>query len=1184
MDKLKDNDNRGTITNNVDDSIFVEAAAGSGKTFSMVQRIVNAIKSEKQIDEFVAITFTEKAGQELKSRIRKKLTDESDDNEFCRNALLKLDSAAIGTIHSFCLEILRMNFANFELPPKIEILGDLDEVDDLDLLVQHVRENTAIDDWKEKFYFTSKDEYYCPNCGKIGLSNSKNCTKKTDDEGNETGCGYSTNEDKNKNPGFKVRKVLHETKTLNSDNIRDFIVGIYYDTPRSLDPKKEISPGKTEFEKLINAVYQAIEEYVQNRILEKAQMTYNDILNYTLIKLKKCQIEHRYNHFIIDEFQDTDPTQYEIIKCLLEGKKNTTLTVVGDPKQAIYHFRGGDISTYLKARTEKNTYKNADLSVNFRTIEPVLKFSDEFFGNKENGIMYLDQRDHAADVCQSEYTNFEVSPRKKIVYDTLLSGSEPMKNAVTIIGQEAVDKDDDHKKAFRKQKIKLDSSYLARSEAASIAQLFKDSKKYKIPDNDKIDEIKDDNIFEDTLSKNPESFLRSVKYSDMALLIPTKTRLDEYREEFDKLEIPYQVEIASDLYQVQEVINAMNLLKYFVTNEKYYLLLALRSSLFAISDEELFDYYQPKYEQKVNEKTQKEYYAPSGKPSDLLQNALEIIKELRVTIKTQPVDIILSEVFSKCYSFESVTKVKGNKLSEATKNSYRLYNNVIKFATSWWSDNRKIMKPEVLKEETDNNGNEYELLENHEQVQKRVLKEYLKYVDNADKFKDTAKDIIVADDGGDAVLITNIHQSKGREWAIVAVGGGASNRNSQKDKKVVLTSTPKNKFKYQFMLLDCNVADDKDVDFNVDYEIPKTSGYDEALELEKKILTSERVRLFYVAYTRAQYQLIVSAVHQSRKFDEVTKDKPLDPPLYEQRLWVQLVGQKEERETYFTAVKKEKKEKILPGCKGALSEEYLAEKTKLTKALVPDFTISSKGKGFDRPNFDKLKMEQAIKNRATWIELSKDKSTMTISKHDDDMTELGDSKSWANPTNFKPFKLDFKPTSTYNVFGTAVHRVLELSKLEATQIDRCISIAVEEGKNAEEDVKMQFKEPDVAVLKEAALGVINSDLSVMSSAKEALQSGRGFYPELAMLYKTDKGKSIVASADLVFEAENGDLVIIDWKNSVNVDKNTLDKYAEQLFSYAHILENDISKRKVSKVALVFCLPAGEPKEVIWEKI
>ena len=53
---------------------------------------------------------------------------------------------------------------------------------------------------------------------------------------------------------------------------------------------------------------------------------------------------------MVDEFQDTDPVQWQVIDRAFSGR--STLILIGDPKQAIYAFRGGDIVTYLKAAAD----------------------------------------------------------------------------------------------------------------------------------------------------------------------------------------------------------------------------------------------------------------------------------------------------------------------------------------------------------------------------------------------------------------------------------------------------------------------------------------------------------------------------------------------------------------------------------------------------------------------------------------------------------------------------------------------------------------------------------------------------------------------------------------------------------------------------------------------------------------
>lgn len=93
-------------------------------------------------------------------------------------------------------------------------------------------------------------------------------------------------------------------------------------------------------------------------------------------------IRNQYPVALIDEFQDTDPVQYAIFSTLYATQKNTGWFMIGDPKQAIYGFRGADIHTYLKARraTEGNHFT---LGSNFRSAAPLVEAVNHLFGQAE---------------------------------------------------------------------------------------------------------------------------------------------------------------------------------------------------------------------------------------------------------------------------------------------------------------------------------------------------------------------------------------------------------------------------------------------------------------------------------------------------------------------------------------------------------------------------------------------------------------------------------------------------------------------------------------------------------------------------------------------------------------------------------------------------------------------------------
>jgi len=92
---------------------------------------------------------------------------------------------------------------------------------------------------------------------------------------------------------------------------------------------------------------------------------------------------------MIDEFQDTDPIQYGIFSKIY-GQENTTLAMIGDPKQAIYGFRGADIFTYIGAKEAVKTEQQFTLGTNFRSSTDIVTSVNSLFGKHANSFIYND--------------------------------------------------------------------------------------------------------------------------------------------------------------------------------------------------------------------------------------------------------------------------------------------------------------------------------------------------------------------------------------------------------------------------------------------------------------------------------------------------------------------------------------------------------------------------------------------------------------------------------------------------------------------------------------------------------------------------------------------------------------------------------------------------------------------------
>ncbi|MFT7610297.1 MAG: ATP-dependent helicase/nuclease subunit A [Candidatus Aldehydirespiratoraceae bacterium] len=122
---------RDRILNERNNTLFVEAGAGSGKTKALVDRVEALILLDQvPMEEIAAITFTEKAAAELRDRIRQRLDDAAGSDDPVRaaaaaKALNQLDGAAVGTLHSFAQRILNEHPVEAGLPPGVEVLDEI---------------------------------------------------------------------------------------------------------------------------------------------------------------------------------------------------------------------------------------------------------------------------------------------------------------------------------------------------------------------------------------------------------------------------------------------------------------------------------------------------------------------------------------------------------------------------------------------------------------------------------------------------------------------------------------------------------------------------------------------------------------------------------------------------------------------------------------------------------------------------------------------------------------------------------------------------------------------------------------------------------------------------------------------------------------------------------------------------
>ncbi|MGH3570104.1 MAG: UvrD-helicase domain-containing protein, partial [Pseudonocardia sp.] len=133
----------------------------------------------------------------------------------------------------------------------------------------------------------------------------------------------------------------------------------------------------------------AVRAEVHRRKRARGLYTYDDMLTRLAGTLTDpargpvacARLRERYRVVLVDEFQDTDPVQWDILRRAFHG--HTTLVLIGDPKQAIYGFRGADVVSYLDAVGAADAH--ATLAVNHRSDAPLLDALHTVFGDSAMG-------------------------------------------------------------------------------------------------------------------------------------------------------------------------------------------------------------------------------------------------------------------------------------------------------------------------------------------------------------------------------------------------------------------------------------------------------------------------------------------------------------------------------------------------------------------------------------------------------------------------------------------------------------------------------------------------------------------------------------------------------------------------------------------------------------------------------
>ncbi|MGI9023326.1 MAG: UvrD-helicase domain-containing protein, partial [Acidimicrobiales bacterium] len=345
----------------------LEASAGTGKTFTIAALATRYVADGLPLEHLLIVTFTRMATSELRDRVRERMVSAeqglsralagvapgvADDvlrlladapttevrhrRDRLTTALSNFDAATITTTHGFCQQVLN------GLGVVGDVEGDVTFVEDSRYLVDEV----VTDLYVRKFH-----------------------------------------RDAGPPPPFTLAEAITIGETAVSNN--DAVLMPDDATPDSAANLRWRLATRVRHE-------------VDRRRRLAAALTYDDLptrLRDTLAdpergELACRRLRSRYRVALVDEFQDTDPVQWEIMRrAFADPATGTGLVLIGDPKQAIYAFRGADVYAYLEAAKMAGT--EATLEVNWRSDQGLLDAYDALFAGARlghPGIVYRDVR------------------------------------------------------------------------------------------------------------------------------------------------------------------------------------------------------------------------------------------------------------------------------------------------------------------------------------------------------------------------------------------------------------------------------------------------------------------------------------------------------------------------------------------------------------------------------------------------------------------------------------------------------------------------------------------------------------------------------------------------------------------------------------------------------------------------
>jgi ATP-dependent helicase/nuclease subunit A len=841
-----DQETRDRIEADITRNMCVEAGAGTGKTTIMVARVVQIIRSgHATIDSMVIITFTEKAAAELATRVREALeralreTDDELERDRFDLALRSIYRARIETIHAFASSLLRERPVEARLDPNFEVLdtlradlgfdeqfrtwiyeylsGESDTGYDTTGFRRALNRDLGIGELRTVCGILHEHRYMLPlNIPDVTDPDVFAFREILRDDASELRALLPSAIDPDDKGVNEIHRVLNlAARCERAGNDRERLERVIlaaaktsetagnngnWDPPAHNGEQKKIRKQlnvellaiqKELKSSALCAILPLAEEFARTYERERrnaGQAEFEDLLIWARDLLRdelhvRRDFQDRFSALLVDEFQDTDPLQVEIVMYLASDGQDETdwtrlrptpgkLFVVGDPKQSIYRFRRADISIYEQVKQEILTGDIEVISQNFRSVPEVIDWVNRAFG------ALIDPHDR----IQPHYIPLDAflpSNRQETSPVVVIHSTDPVSTA----------------DAVREEEARL----LAGTIRQAVEQAWP---------------VRDEESGE----------LRPARFGDVAILLPTRTKLNLYEDVFSAAGIPYRHEGGKEYFHRQEIRDLRACLR-AVDNpgDTMSIVAALRSGAFGCSDQELFTWRQAH--------GGFDYRDVEESPDDPVASGLATMHELHEARVNLSLPEIVELTIEKTNLVEfALTMPNGGDQSAA--NLLKMVDQARAFSSA-------------------SGGG---------------LRAFVRWTITSAEARSDESDASVAESTDDVVRILTIHAAKGLEFPIVALANLNSAGGGQRGPETVPN--------YIERRLDIRIGG-KDRGY-------ATPDFDRAAEYEEQHDKAERLRLFYVAATRAaDYLLLPVGVEPEKAKGLMEKMLPYLPLLEE---------------------------------------------------------------------------------------------------------------------------------------------------------------------------------------------------------------------------------------------------------------------------------------------------------------